>query len=149
MVQKGKNQLLDWQSSPWYKERLKNNGLGDIQDELLRVTDEVPIDYSYTYDELGAKGVSNYPNASVSSIDENGWKVVDKRVQPYIQMSYNTPETERIPIHELLHAKTSNITDTNPLSGVILDYKNNIKTIERGALGREQLLNRMKICFRK
>lgn len=114
LINKGKQKLIDWQSSDFYKSRLINNGYGNKITQNIEFLKNIPINFSKTRKQLGYKGASKPKTTNFTIIDEDGAR--NAVWDPIIEVANDTKFTEQIPIHELLHSQAKLVQHSQPLS---------------------------------
>lgn len=102
LVNYGRQKLINWRTSKFYKQRLKENNLEDFGKHNLEVITNTPINYNHTLDELKVKGVTTFKNPEIYFQDGS----FNIKWSPTIDMTTDTKYTRQIPTHELIHTET-------------------------------------------
>ena len=132
-VERGRNTLLDWIRSPFYKARLEDEPLYRFADDVVtdagKMIEEVPIDISKTKLELDPSGMVNGVTKTRPAIQTqlpDGTTVADLNTGLDVNVASDLgKDADETALHELLHYMTAN-SKGSPIS------KAGEKIIEKG-----------------
>lgn len=114
-AEKGRNKLLEWIQSPFYKQRLEEEPFyrfsNDIVNEASTIVKDAPLDFSKTVREIDPSGniVGTTTTRPALKVRDDGYKVFDLNTGLDVNIGSDLgSEAEDTTLHELLHYLTVN-----------------------------------------
>ena len=114
-AEKGRNKLLEWIQSPFYKQRLEEEPFykfsNDIVNEASTIVKEAPLDFSKTVREIDPLGhiAGTTKTRPALKVRDDGYRVFDLNTGLDVNIGSDLgSEAEDTTLHELLHYFTVN-----------------------------------------
>jgi hypothetical protein len=114
-AEKGRNKLLEWIQSPFYKQRLEEEPFyrfsNDIANEASTIVKDAPLDFSKTVREIDPSGniAGTTKTRPALKVRDDGYRVFDLNTGLDVNIGSDLgSEAEDTTLHELLHYLTVN-----------------------------------------